>query len=211
MIWHIFKKDLRLLWLFRIAAAIMQFAIVGVCLKLGVFQEQPLSSSLLLLLESMMSFGVAVPIAALVHEHAMESFPSRGGIRFRWRHPVAHLGIRGLRRDYHIDCLRQNNRPGLSDLLRSYKLTHRTESILLPNSGTPARMLERWHAHPGRKPETAIPCPLRILKHRSLKSCNRLRSARSGSGPDVFPFGSSPQELRRKNTAQPMSMCCFEA
>ena len=51
MIWHIFKKDLRLLWPFGLAAAILQFAIVAVHLKLGVFEEQPIFSSVLLLLE----------------------------------------------------------------------------------------------------------------------------------------------------------------
>jgi ABC-type transport system involved in multi-copper enzyme maturation permease subunit len=71
MAWHIFKKDLRLLWPFGIAAAILQFAIVAVHLKLGVFEEQPIFSSLLLLLESMMYFGVAVLIAAVVHEDSV--------------------------------------------------------------------------------------------------------------------------------------------
>ncbi len=78
MIWHIFKKDLKLLWPFGLAAAIMQFAIVAVHLKLGVFQEQPVFSSLLLLLESMMYFGVAVLIATLVHEDSVV------GIRQDW-------------------------------------------------------------------------------------------------------------------------------
>jgi hypothetical protein len=78
MIWHIFKKDLRLLWLFGLAAAIMQFAIVAVHLKLGVFEEQPVFSSVLLLLESMMYFGVAVLIATVVHEDSIV------GIRQDW-------------------------------------------------------------------------------------------------------------------------------
>lgn len=71
MIWHIFRKDLKLLWPFGIAAAILQFAIVAVHLKLGVFEEQPVFSSLLLLLESVMYFGVAVLVAALVHEDSI--------------------------------------------------------------------------------------------------------------------------------------------
>jgi hypothetical protein len=71
MIWHIFKKDLRLLWPFGIAAAILQFAIVAVHLKLGVFEEQPIFSSVLLLLESMMYFGVAVLIATVLHEDSV--------------------------------------------------------------------------------------------------------------------------------------------
>lgn len=71
MIWHIFKKDLRLLWPFGVAAAILQLAIVAVHLKLGVFEEQPIFSSVLLLLESMMYFGVAVLIATVVHEDSV--------------------------------------------------------------------------------------------------------------------------------------------
>lgn len=71
MIWHIFKKDLRLLWPFGAAAAILQLAIVAVHLKLGVFEEQPIFSSVLLLLESMMYFGVAVLIATVVHEDSI--------------------------------------------------------------------------------------------------------------------------------------------
>jgi hypothetical protein len=78
MIWHIFKKDLRLLWPFGLAAAIMQFAIVAVHLKLGVFEEQPVFSSVLLLLESMMYFGVTVLIATVVHEDSIV------GIRQDW-------------------------------------------------------------------------------------------------------------------------------
>jgi len=40
-------------------------------LKLGVFEEQPVFSSLLLLLESVMYFGVAVLIAMVVHEDSL--------------------------------------------------------------------------------------------------------------------------------------------
>lgn len=71
MIWHIFKKDLKLLWPFSLAAAVLQCAIVAVHLKLGVFEEQPVFSSLLLLLESVLYFGAAVLIATLVHEDAI--------------------------------------------------------------------------------------------------------------------------------------------
>jgi hypothetical protein len=71
MIWHIFKKDFKLLWPFGLAAAILQCAIVAVHLKLGLFEEQPVFSSLLLLLESVLYFGAAVLIATLVHEDAI--------------------------------------------------------------------------------------------------------------------------------------------
>lgn len=78
MIRHILRKDLGLLGAFGLAAAILQSAIMVVHLKLGVFQEQPFYSSLLLLLESMMYFGVAVLITTLVHEDSIV------GIRQDW-------------------------------------------------------------------------------------------------------------------------------
>lgn len=71
MMWHIFRKDLRMLWPFGVVATLLQFAIVAVHLKLGVFEEQPLYSSMLLLLESMLYFGVAILIATIVHEDAI--------------------------------------------------------------------------------------------------------------------------------------------
>ena len=78
MIWNIVRKDFKLLWPYGLAAAILQFAIVAVHLKLGVFEEQPVFASLLLLLETMMYFGVAVLIATLVHEDSL------AGMRQDW-------------------------------------------------------------------------------------------------------------------------------
>ena len=71
MIWHIFKKDLRLRWPYGLAAAIAQFAIVALHLKLGVFERQRIFSAVLLVLDIMMDIGVAALIAAVVHEDSI--------------------------------------------------------------------------------------------------------------------------------------------
>ena len=71
MIWHILKKDLKLLWIFGLAIAAVQFAIVAVHLKLGHFEEDEILSSLLFLLELTVYFGAACLIAALVHQDAI--------------------------------------------------------------------------------------------------------------------------------------------
>src|SRR5579872_7282888 len=68
MIWHIFKKDLRLLWPFGIAAVIAEFAIVAMHMKLGAFERQHIFSAVLFVLEIVTYFGVAALIAAVVHE-----------------------------------------------------------------------------------------------------------------------------------------------
>jgi hypothetical protein len=71
MIWHILKKDFKLLWVFGLAVAAMPFAIVAVHLKLGHFEEDEIFRSLLLLLEIAMYFGIASLIAALIHQDAI--------------------------------------------------------------------------------------------------------------------------------------------
>jgi hypothetical protein len=78
MIWHIFKKDFRLRWPYGLAAAIAQFAIVAMHLKLGVFEKQRIFAAVLLVLEIMMDLGVAVLIAAVVHEDSVV------GVRQDW-------------------------------------------------------------------------------------------------------------------------------
>jgi hypothetical protein len=68
MIWHIFKKDWHLLRLFGLAVAALPFAIAVVHFKMGhQFEENEALSSLLLLLELMLYFGVAMLTAVLVH------------------------------------------------------------------------------------------------------------------------------------------------
>jgi hypothetical protein len=79
MIWHIFKKDLKLLWLFGLAVALLPFAIVAVHLKMDhFFEENETLSSLLLLLELMLYFGVATLTAILVHQDGLV------GVRQDW-------------------------------------------------------------------------------------------------------------------------------
>ncbi len=68
MIWHILKKDFRLLRVFALAVAALPFAIALVQFKLGhEFEENDSLSSLLLLLELMLYCGVATMTAVLVH------------------------------------------------------------------------------------------------------------------------------------------------
>jgi ABC-type transport system involved in multi-copper enzyme maturation permease subunit len=78
MVWHIFKKDLRLRWPYGLTAAIAQVAIITVHLKLGVFEKQRIFAAVLLVLEIMMDLGVAVLIATVVHEDSVV------GVRQDW-------------------------------------------------------------------------------------------------------------------------------
>ncbi|MGH9344195.1 MAG: ABC transporter permease [Terriglobia bacterium] len=72
MIWHIFKKDIRLHWLFALAVAILPFAIVAVHLRMDhFFAANDALSSMLLLLELMFYFGVATLTAVLVHQDSL--------------------------------------------------------------------------------------------------------------------------------------------
>ena len=68
MIWHIFKKDWKLLRGFGLAVAVLPFAIAVVRYKLEPgFDENEALSSVLLLLELMLYFGAATLTAVLVH------------------------------------------------------------------------------------------------------------------------------------------------
>ena len=68
MIWHIFKKDLRLLWKFALAVAILPFAHAAVRFRIGhEFAESDVYPALLLLFEIMLYFGAATLTATLVH------------------------------------------------------------------------------------------------------------------------------------------------
>lgn len=68
MIWHIFKKDFRLLRGFALAVTVLPFAIAAVQFRLGhQFDENVALSSLLLLLEMLFYFGVGSLTAAVVH------------------------------------------------------------------------------------------------------------------------------------------------
>ncbi len=72
MIWHIFKKDFRLLWPFALAIAILPFAIVAVHLKMDhFFAENDTLEALLMLLELMLYFGAASLTAVAVHHDSL--------------------------------------------------------------------------------------------------------------------------------------------
>jgi len=79
MIWHIFKKDFRLLGVFGLAVALLPFAIIAVHLRMDhFFAENDALSSLLLLLELMLYFGAATLTAVLVHQDGLV------GVRQDW-------------------------------------------------------------------------------------------------------------------------------
>ena len=74
MIWHIFKKDWKLLWKFGLAVAVLPFAIAAIRLRQGHgFEENEVYSALLLLLEIMFYFGAATLAAAAVQQDGLVS------------------------------------------------------------------------------------------------------------------------------------------
>lgn len=72
MIWHIFKRDFRLLWRFALAVAMLPFAMVAVHLKMDhFFEENGALEALLLLIELMFYFGAGTLTAVLVHQDSL--------------------------------------------------------------------------------------------------------------------------------------------
>lgn len=79
MIRHILKKDLRLLWPFAAALAIVPFALTAVDLQRGHFHiDDPTLASLLLLLELAFYFGAAAFTLTLIHQDSLV------GVRQDW-------------------------------------------------------------------------------------------------------------------------------
>jgi hypothetical protein len=78
MVWHIFRKDWKLLWHFALAVAVMEVAAVTVLFERGHFDENRLFSSLLQLLQISVYVGEGCLIAAVVHQDAIP------GIRQDW-------------------------------------------------------------------------------------------------------------------------------
>ena len=78
MVWHIFRKDWRLLWHFALAVAVMEVAAVTVLFERGHFDENRLFSSLLQFLQISVYVGAGCLIAALVHQDAIP------GVRQDW-------------------------------------------------------------------------------------------------------------------------------
>jgi hypothetical protein len=78
MVWHIFKKDWKLLWPFFLAVAATQFIPSIIRLKLGLFGENRALQELLDLFGVIAFVGSAFLIAAVVHQ---DSIP---GVRQDW-------------------------------------------------------------------------------------------------------------------------------
>jgi hypothetical protein len=72
MIWHILKKDLRLLWPIGATLLAVQLALIAVDFQMGHFhRDDPTLRSLLLLLEIVLYVGGGCLIAVLVHQDAI--------------------------------------------------------------------------------------------------------------------------------------------
>ncbi len=80
MVWHIFKKDWKLLWRFVVIVTAVQFASTAVLLRLGRFEfgENHTLMGLLGLLEAITILGSAILIVAVVHQDPIP------GVRQDW-------------------------------------------------------------------------------------------------------------------------------
>jgi len=78
MVWHIFKKDWKLLWPFFLAVAVVQFIPAAIRVKLGLFGEDPVLGYVLIPATVVAIFGVAFLAAAIVQQ---DSIP---GVRQDW-------------------------------------------------------------------------------------------------------------------------------
>jgi hypothetical protein len=88
MIWHIFKKDWKLLWPLVVGVALLHFASATVLFKLGRFGEDRTLIPLLNMLYIIAILGSGFLIAALVHQDAIP------GVRQDWLvRPVKRLDL----------------------------------------------------------------------------------------------------------------------
>ena len=78
MVWHIFKKDWKLIWTFVVAVALLHWLAAVVLHKLSVFPENPMLGMLEETLPMLGYFGSAFLIAAIVHLDVLT------GIRQDW-------------------------------------------------------------------------------------------------------------------------------
>jgi hypothetical protein len=78
MIWHIFKKDWRLLWRLVVGVALVHFALAAVLFKTGRFGAGPTLGRLVDPLIVIGMLGIAFLIAAVVHQDAIP------GVRQDW-------------------------------------------------------------------------------------------------------------------------------
>jgi hypothetical protein len=68
MIWHIFKKDCRLLWKYVLAVAAIHFGFAAILYKLGIFWEYPVLASLVELIQVVAFLGLALIIVTGVYQ-----------------------------------------------------------------------------------------------------------------------------------------------
>lgn len=78
MVWHIFKKDWKLLWSFVIAVASLHWIAAVITFKLGLFSEDAMLAMLSHFVPILAFFGSMFLIAAIVH---LEAIP---GVRQDW-------------------------------------------------------------------------------------------------------------------------------
>src|ERR1700691_4847458 len=78
MVWHIFKKDWKLLWLFVITVASLHWIAAFITFELGLFSEDPMLEMLSDAVPILAFFGSMFLIAAIVH---LEAIP---GTRQDW-------------------------------------------------------------------------------------------------------------------------------
>ena len=78
MVWHIFKKDWKLLWIFVTAVALLHWIAAFILFKQGMFGEDPMLAMLADSVPILAFFGSMFLIAAIVH---LEAIP---GVRQDW-------------------------------------------------------------------------------------------------------------------------------
>ena len=78
MVWRIFKKDWKLLWIFVVAVALVHWIAAAILFKLGLFGEDPMLEMLVETVPILGYFGSMFLIAAIVH---LDVLP---GVRQDW-------------------------------------------------------------------------------------------------------------------------------
>jgi hypothetical protein len=88
MVWHIFKKDWKLLWMFVLVVSVVHWMGAAIFHKLGLFGEDPMLEMLGEALPILAVFGSAFLIAAIVH---LDAIP---GVRQDWLvRPIARRDL----------------------------------------------------------------------------------------------------------------------
>jgi hypothetical protein len=88
MVWHIFKKDWKLLWMFVLVVSVVHWMGAAIFHKLGLFGEDPMLAMFGEILPILALFGSAFLIAAIVH---LDTIP---GVRQDWLvRPIARRDL----------------------------------------------------------------------------------------------------------------------